>query len=90
MTTCPCQVWQFRPNRLQPDIDVLEYWKSAERYLVLRRIARDYLGVAAITTQTERENSKAKYVATDVRNRLSSTCIQATWCLKTESEILLE
>ena len=46
------------------------------------RIARDYLGVPTTTTQTKRENLKAKYVATDVRNRLSSTCVQAMLCLK--------
>ena len=65
-----------------PDASLLEFWKRATKFPVLQRIARDYLGIPATSVQSERENSKAKYVITDSRNRLSNNCVQATLCLK--------
>ena len=68
-----------------PDSDelVLNYWKRQSTYFpTLPRIARDVLAVPVSSVQSERENSKAKYVITDVRNRMSSPVIQATLCLK--------
>jgi len=48
----------------------------------------DYLAVPASSVQSERENSKAKHVVTDIRNRLSSKVVQATMCLKSWNVLL--
>ena len=42
----------------------------------------------ASSVQSEREKSKAKYVITDVRNRLSSKTVQASLCLKSWNSVL--
>ena len=57
---------------------VLQFWQKAEKYPVLQRIARDFLGIPATSVKSERENSKARYVMTDQRNRLWNTSVQAT------------
>ena len=51
-------------------------------------MAMDHLAVPASTVQSERENSKAKYVLTDVRTRLASKTVQATMCLKSWNTVL--
>ena len=45
-------------------------------------MALDFLAIPTSVVQSERENSKAKYVITDTRSRLSSKAVQATMCLK--------
>ena len=57
---------------------VLQFWQKAEKYPVLQRIARDFLGIPATSVKSERENSKARYIMTDQRNRLWNTSVQAT------------
>ena len=47
------------------DYPLLDYWKNAAKFPVLRQMALDFLAVPASTVQSERENSKAKYVITD-------------------------
>ena len=42
----------------------------------------DYLAVPSSSVQSERENSKAKYILTDQRNRLLGKYVQASVCLK--------
>ena len=68
----------------------MQYWKNATKYPALQKMAMDYFGIRASTVQTERENSKAKYVITDIRTRLSSKTVQATKCLKSWNPILAE
>ena len=68
-----------------PSVDAvpLEFWRRAgSKYPILQKIAKDYLAIPATSVQSERENSRARYVVTDQRNRLSNTCVQATLCLK--------
>ena len=69
-------------------MEVLSWWKSATRFPVAQCIARDFLAIPASSVQSERENSKAKYVITDVRNRLSSKTVQASLCLKSWNSVL--
>ena len=73
-----------------PNVPVLSWWKGATHFPVAQRMARDFLAVPASSVQCERENSKAKYVITDIRNRLSSQTVQATLCLKSWNVLLNE
>ena len=59
-----------------------------DQFPVMQCLARDLLAVPASSVQSERENSKAKYVITDVRNRLSSQTVQASLCLKSWNVLL--
>lgn len=69
------------PNKASDAI--LEFWRnSAGRYPILSMIARDILCIQATSAQSERENSKAKNIKTDNRNRLASATVQASICLK--------
>ena len=69
-------------------VGVLPWWKNASHFPIMQSLARDFLAVPASSVQSERENSKAKYVVTDVRNRLSSQTVQASLCLKSWNLIL--
>ena len=64
------------------DVPIMQYWKNASKYLALQKMAMDYVSITASTVQAEKENSKARYVITDARTRLSSKTVQATMCLK--------
>ena len=57
-----------------PDVPVLTWWKNFQ-FPVAQKIARDFLAIPASSVQSERENSKARYVITDVCNRLSSKTV---------------
>ena len=71
------------------DIPVLSYWNGAsDRYPALRELARDILGFPASAVQSERENSKARYLITDNRNRLSSKTVQASMGLNSLNNVL--
>ena len=70
------------------NVPIMQYWKNATKYPALQKMAMDYLGIPASTVQTERENSKAKYVINDIRTRLSSQTVQATMCLQSWKRIL--
>lgn len=69
------------------DVSILSYWKGA-KFAGLREVARDYLGSPVSSVQSERENSKARNVITDIRNRLSSKSVQAQMCLKSWNMVL--
>lgn len=49
---------------------VPDYWKHATAFR-LARIATDVLAAPVFTPQSKKENLKAKYAITDVRNRYS-------------------
>ena len=61
---------------------------NADEHIFEQQMALDFLAVPASTVQSERENSKAKYVITDTRNRISSKAVQATMCLKSWNLLL--
>ena len=66
------------------DIPVVSYWKGAsDRYP-----ARDILGFPASAVQSERENSKARYLITDNRNIFSSKTVQASISFKSWNNVL--
>ena len=80
---------EYLGTSVVPEVSVLEYWKHAgQRFPCLRELARDLLAVPASTVQTERENSKAKYVIREERNRLVSKTVQAVMCLKSWYAVL--
>ena len=83
-------VAQYLSTATVPNVPVLSWWKGATHFPVAQRMARDFLAVPASSVQCERENSKAKYVITDIRNRLSSQTVQATLCLKSWNVLLNE
>ena len=71
------------------DMPILDYWShNSTRFPNLTRLACDVLAAQASSVQAERENSKAKYVITDVRNRLSAPAVQASLCLKSWLPVL--
>ena len=47
------------------DLPILLLWKNATKYPGLQKMAMDYLAVPSSSVQSERENSKAKYILTD-------------------------
>ena len=71
------------------DTPILDYWShNSTRFPNLTRLACNVLVAQASSVQAERENSKAKYVITDVRNRLSAPAVQASLCLKSWLSVL--
>ncbi|XP_055340557.1 uncharacterized protein LOC129589732 [Paramacrobiotus metropolitanus] len=64
------------------DLGIMDYWKIAKKYPRLQKLAMDLLGIPVTSVQSERENSRAKHLITDKRNRLSTSSVQATLCLK--------
>ena len=71
------------------ELPILQYWKeNASHFPNLTRLGCDVLAVPSSSVQAERENSKAKYVITDIRNRLSAPAVQATLCLKSWLPVL--
>jgi hypothetical protein len=71
------------------DVAVNDFWKQHSTVLpCLSRLAFDFLAVPVTAVQSERENSKARYVITQARNRLAGSTIQATMCCKSWHPII--
>ena len=67
---------------------VLEFWRRHEKkYPAISAAVLDVFSIQATSSQLERENSKAKYVKDDTRNRLGKSAVQASMCLKSWLEI---
>ena len=64
------------------DLPILLFWKNATKYPGLQKMTMDYPAVPSSSVQSERENSEAKYILTDQRNRLLGKYVQASMCLK--------
>ena len=88
-TSTASEVDEYLNTGTVSDVSVLSYWERAsDRYPGLRELARDVFGFPASAVQSERENSKARYLITDNRNRLSCKTVQANMCLKSWNLIL--
>ena len=64
-------------------ICILEWWKIHEnRFPILSKIARDYLGIPATSAPSERVFSEAGNLITNKRTSLSCDSVEANMCLR--------
>ncbi|XP_061170062.1 E3 SUMO-protein ligase ZBED1-like [Saccostrea echinata] len=66
----------YLSDRIQPNEDPLLWWrKNEEKYPVLSKLAKKFLGVPATSVPPERFFSSAGLIITKLRNRLSSELV---------------
>jgi hypothetical protein len=67
---------RYVSERVEPNEDPLLWWrKNEDKYPVLSRIAKKFLGVPATSVPSERIFSSAGLLITKLRNRLSSELV---------------
>lgn len=70
-------------ERLPRDTDIYQYWKAKQYdYLVIARIAKDYLPIPATSAPSERVFSQGGDIVTKKRNKLTGESIRMIVCLK--------
>ncbi|CAI5480714.1 unnamed protein product [Closterium sp. Yama58-4] len=66
------EVSRYLSERVRDDVTALEYWRTATNVQTLRRMARDYLAIPAISASSERVFSLGCNVISWKRHRLAS------------------
>ncbi|KAL9678855.1 hypothetical protein QQ045_016706 [Rhodiola kirilowii] len=66
-----------KPSKREEGFDILEFWKSASRFVVLSALARDLLCVPVSTVPSESAFSMGKKIITCCRSSLASSTVEA-------------
>ncbi|CAI7738801.1 unnamed protein product [Closterium sp. NIES-53] len=75
-------VSRYLSERVRCDMTALEYWRSATNMQTLRRMARDYLAIPAMSALSERVFSLGRNLISWKRHRLASQRMRAIMILR--------
>ena len=72
-----------------PNTNPCEWWKNHKlQYLILSKIARDYIGIPSTSVPSEQAFSKSGELISKRRNRLGDSTIEACMCLNSWIKLL--
>ena len=75
----------LQQDRSLRDTDIYAFWKAKQYdYLIIARIAKDYLPIPATSAPSERVFSQGSDIVTKKRNKLTGESIRMIVCLKAQ------